>query len=269
MITRETVLILGAGASIPFGFPSGYRLLQEICRKPDAILYRKKFKVLEFCGFAQSQIDEFRTKLARSGHTSVDAFLEHRTEYIDVGKAAIAAVLIPYERTENLFEDMSENNWYQYLWGCLNVPVEEFESNRLSIVTFNYDRSLEQYLFTVLKNSYDLTDQAAAAKLNNIPIIHVHGRLGHLEWQPLHSLPVPYDSRSTQELIAMASKNIKIIHEDITEDKEFNEAHKLIESAKKIVFLGFGYNRTNLERLGVGNVTLLPLRQPTRFYERI
>ncbi len=33
MIEIETVLVLGAGASIPFGFPSGQNLVDIICTK--------------------------------------------------------------------------------------------------------------------------------------------------------------------------------------------------------------------------------------------
>jgi hypothetical protein len=32
MIKRPTVLILGAGASVPFGFPSGRQVLDDVCR---------------------------------------------------------------------------------------------------------------------------------------------------------------------------------------------------------------------------------------------
>jgi hypothetical protein len=57
-------------------------------------------KALTNCGFAPQLIENFRTAFFRSGKNSVDAFLEHRTEFSAVGKAATAAVLLHCESEE-------------------------------------------------------------------------------------------------------------------------------------------------------------------------
>ena len=46
---------------------------------------------------------------------------------------------------------------------------------------------------------------------------------------------------------------IKIIHEDIDDnrDADFSKAKLLLESAEKIYFMGFGFNKLNVERLGI------------------
>ena len=36
----------------------------------------------------------------------------------------------------------------------MNTPFEDFEKNLVSVITFNYDRSLEQFLFISLKSRY-------------------------------------------------------------------------------------------------------------------
>jgi len=264
MITKKTVLVLGAGASMPFGFPSGREIVEHICQKltphtdqPVRRKYPPTFSVLLNCNFTSTQITNFKDALSRSGQTSVDAFLEHRTKFIDVGKSAIAAVLLPFERTDLLFKEMRTkriNNWYEYLFSQLSTSFDRFDRNALSIITFNYDRSLEHYLFTALKNSYGKTDKECAEKLNIIPIIHVHGKLGDFEWQHPHPSPVPYDSYSSNmdsEMVSRASKKIKIIHENIAEDIEFKQAHQLLSEAARVYFLGFGFNQTNLERLQI------------------
>ncbi len=56
---------------------------------------------------------------------------------------------------------------------------------------------------------------------------------------------------STDALHAAADR-IKIIHEDITgRDEEFSQAKALLKNAERIYFLSFGYNATNMSRLGV------------------
>lgn len=181
MIQKRTVLILGAGASAPYGFPLGQGLLNDIC---NTLFNKEDMKKLFWeMGFDEEIRNEFIQALRFSGRTSVDAFLEHRKEFLDVGKAAIAAALIPFERHESLFpEDLK---WYQYLFMKLNTSFEEFDLNLISIITFNYDRLIEHYLFTALKNSYGQSDERCAEKLSNIPIIHLYGRLGYLPWLSL------------------------------------------------------------------------------------
>ena len=44
----------------------------------------------------------FIIQLQRAATSSIDAFLEGRPEFIGIGKAVIAALLIPSERMENL-----------------------------------------------------------------------------------------------------------------------------------------------------------------------
>lgn len=267
MITEKTVLVLGAGASIPFDFPSGKELVKQICnmlRDDNKNIYLSFFTL----GFQIEKVKNFRKALSLSGQRSVDAFLEYRTEFIDVGKAAIAMVLLPFEKTTSLFDLEMDKNWYEHLFGELNTSFEEFGKNNLSIITFNYDRSIEHYLFTALQKTHGKSDKDCAEKLSSIPIIHVHGKLGDFEWEPNHPLPVPYDLKEPLESdrIKRASKKIKIIHENIAEDSEFKQAHQLLSEAARVYFLGFGYHPTNLNRL-IGNLQCRNVQIDGTMYE--
>lgn len=51
---------------------------------------------------------------------SVDAFLEHRTEFLAIGKAATAAVLVGFENPWQLFR-YDDQNWLLYLYNNLNT----------------------------------------------------------------------------------------------------------------------------------------------------
>lgn len=246
MIERETVLILGAGASIPYQFPSGRDLTRNVVAALEPAA-SSELTILEELGFARSDTDAFCTALRYSGKSSVDAFLEHRTEFIPVGKAAMAAALVPLEKVAKLF--MRDNSWYDYLYSRMNCPLDAFGSNRLSVVTFNYDRSLECYLHTALTNSYGLDEESAASALEAIPIVHVHGQLGVLPWQAGEGPRRPYEPDATPEAVKIAADSIRVIHEAEDNDPVLIEARRLIDGAEAVVFLGFGYHEQNVRRL--------------------
>lgn len=254
MIAKKTVLVLGAGASMPFGFPSGRKLVALIV---DMLQNQESqtFNLLIDHAHERDHIIDFRENLVLSGRSSVDEFLEYRTDFVNVGKESIAAALLSFEKTANLFDVHMDANWYQYLFGQLNTSFEDFVRNELAIITFNYDRSLEHYLFTSLKHSYKKDDEECAERLNKIPIVHVHGKLGRFSWEKSHHSIVPYDASSHPDklglMVGRGGENIKIIHESIEGDPEFDEAYKLLEAAERIYFLGFGFHEINLKRLRV------------------
>jgi len=102
MIENKTVLVLGAGASVPFGFPTGQGLKDQVCAQ--TLQYPEKIQLLETLGFDKNKIARFRTALENSGRSSVDAFLEYREDFLDIGKTAISATLLPFEKTTGLFK---------------------------------------------------------------------------------------------------------------------------------------------------------------------
>ena len=186
MITEKTVLILGAGASMGFHYPSGPQLKQLI-RNMLGNKSRSEYRTLHQLVPEAEKIQTFVKALSKSGRTSIDAFLENRRDLMQIGKYAIAIALLKKEVETSLFatenEITKEKNWYDYLFGRMNGSFDEFANNKIAFVTFNYDRSLEHYLFESLKNSYGKTDEEVTAVLKKIPIIHVHGQLGNLLWQ--------------------------------------------------------------------------------------
>lgn len=81
MITKRTVLILGAGSNVHLGYPLGTGLVSEICSRARAKLYSKE--VAE--KFSPEQIETFWKRLSRSGFPSIDAFLEHNPSDSELG----------------------------------------------------------------------------------------------------------------------------------------------------------------------------------------
>lgn len=247
MITKPTVLVLGAGASAPYGFPVASELKQKICEAfaQDSVAIRL---LHEGSQISTSMFFEFREAFRKSGQPSVDAFLEHRPEFIEVGKLAIAYCLMPYESEETLFggEGTRGGDWYQYLSTKLNASFEKFGDNRLSVITFNYDRSLEHYLFVTLQNTHGRSDDDCADALRKIPIIHVYGQLSRHPYPD--KLARPYSpERDRYKYVGYAAGGITLLHDKI--QPEIEAARQMLKAAERVCFLGFGYHQLNLEKL--------------------
>lgn len=97
MIAARTVLILGAGASKPYGFPLGVELTASILEGLGSDERNGLSRMLRACGFDSEEIDRFRNRLSALGTKTVDRFLEHQPEFLKIGRTAIAATLVPCE----------------------------------------------------------------------------------------------------------------------------------------------------------------------------
>jgi hypothetical protein len=246
MIKTPTVFVLGAGASMPYGFPSGDTLAADICQAN-----RDR---LEPFGVGPKEYEEFAKQLRASDQASVDAFLEHRQKFIKVGKLAIAFHLIGCEATGRL--QYPHRDWYTWLLNRMTAaaPFENFNENKVSFITFNYDRSLEHYLFTALSARYGKSNEEIAKALNGFPFVHVHGRMGYLPWQKSDTetgKPREYNTEPTPEAVAVAADGIKIISENIDDSPEFEKARQLMSGAMRIGILGFGFHPVNMRRLRI------------------
>lgn len=209
--------------------------------------------LLRACGHRTEDIQTFGDELVRSAQPSVDAFLEHRADLLEVGKAAIAASLIPFETVESLAPAAENMRWYEYLWQQMNAPAGRFADNQLTIVTFNYDRSLEFFLFHAIQKTYGLADHQVVALLATLPIIHVHGSLGRPR-SPGQTAGMSYENSLTPQRIQRAAAGIRVVHEATEPDDVFSEVHRALEQAEVVCLLGFAYHRANLQRLKLPRV---------------
>ena len=258
MITKNTVLILGAGASRPYGFPSGDELARKLLRPT-----RKTLRLLREIGLSMGDFRSFRDAFTKFDQGSVDAFLEHRhAEFGEIGKLLIAASLIECEEPLELSSSTGEREgkWYRTLF-CdyllrqdSDRSIEAFKQNNLTVLTYNYDRSLEQWLVNQFTSLWRLQEDDALDLLAHLPIIHLHGQLGELcPDEPDNPLPEslklrPYNTSLSTDSLKTGAAGIRIIHEEPKGD-EFRRAGEALREAEAVVFFGFGYHPTNVQRL--------------------
>jgi hypothetical protein len=255
MIFTKTVLILGAGASKPYEFPTGGELVSLVGNEfaLPTFLRAEKIMPAEYRPF----VDRFR----KAQPSSIDEFLEHNPTLADIGRLAIAFHLLPAEYNScGLLEDLNKlDHWYRYLKAKMGGPLDALADNALRIVTFNYDRSLEHYLYETLRRSYESVDDAKCAKIvERIPVLHVYGSLGSLPWQSA-SDGIAYGASGpnmTREEVERAGKNIKVLHEGAGDEvqRNFETAQEWLKWADRVLFLGFGFHRDNVQRLAFNKI---------------
>ena len=334
MINNDTVLVLGAGASIDYGFPSGEQLIENIINylegKIQALPHKKRIFValILYKHFQKNKtektlrdcyrtVEEFISTFKNASPASIDDFLDKNTreEFKIIGKICVVIAISRCEDSETdfmtawkdtgtshryfneLHDSASRSNytlprghlelirgWYNFLWKKIYEGNIENNLSKLTFITFNYDRSLERFLYTRLINLLNLKEDDAIELFNESVVIHhVYGQLGFLKWQKdckvindyktldfgllrarLDSFRVIDTERFADNLNALPSKLAKEENDyldkilSITgEIKTYTEAvkqphpkiSKRILNATRIFFLGFGYHKQNLKWL--------------------
>lgn len=261
MIEYSSVFVLGAGAHVSYGFPSGQSLKEAcvVCASEGSGDDKSDFAFWRFGetqGVHPQQIsgtecDEFIIALSKCGHPSIDAFLNvnrHRKDFQIIGKATIAQVLLSVEQERESTEESkshaeSDDDWLSYLFAEMLDGVsssDEFGmTSKVGFVTFNYDRFLERWLFERIKHSFTLDNDKAFELLGRIPVHHVYGTLGAFD-------PNYYVADANW---IEAAKNIKTIFDAEHDPVALNTCKDLIANAEKICLLGFGFHQENIQLL--------------------
>jgi hypothetical protein len=238
MLPKRTCLLLGAGASTHLGFPLGQELRQKMLfellghkDKPHEVLHEDFRKGGE-------DLKLLFERFSFGNWNSPDAFLATHTEFLQTGKYLICYCLAQFEQPWGV---TASEGWYKQLIQAIHVEdPHRLKDNQLSIVTFNYDRSIDFRLHKYIEQHFCLPTQKAWELLEqSIPIVHVHGSLGsYPRWQ--------YGDTSN---LWERGQEIKIVSELQDDTPEFQEASRLLNEAERVIVLGFGFNTDNVRRL--------------------
>lgn len=201
--TRNITFITGAGASVPYGYPSGERLVEDIINSLNPnYVYRIPIKTKNeyncqytinyyhqpfldysfYTSFNEKIYVEFKKKLETHFPQSIDIFLENNPQFRDIGKFAITNIIYKYESVNNIIYN-KEEHWLRYLFGKIFKRKEDFDKYQLSFITFNYDRIIEYYLWDYINNAFELNGFEANDLYKKVNIIHLHGKIGTLKFE--------------------------------------------------------------------------------------
>lgn len=265
---RKYVFIIGAGASMPYGFPSGDGLFNSIRSEFTETVWdcyetgnKETSNPERFPEYSKAA--RFCEALEYLSGVSIDKYLNINKTYKDIGVQAIATTILKYEGNSKLLD--ITDDWYTHLFMKLTEGLDDPKSllkigdNKVGFITFNYDRSLEYYLHRnlaiFLEHSATSHEEVNMA-FSKLTFIHVYGKVGHLPFQLDHSdeeNPIIEYGSSYPTFLAnghRAAKLIEVMYDTRKESNEINRAQELILGADKIFFLGFGFDELNLKILG-------------------
>jgi hypothetical protein len=254
VISKNTVLVLGAGASEPYALLTGGELKNRIISQVADTSMPIGRAVVE-AGFLSDSVTTFRDKL-RMAPLSIDRFLQTQPSFLELGKFAIAAALLPCEDESRFLNPLSSGDWYSYLLGNLLPPAfDDLRSNKLSVITFNFDRSFERRLYLAIRDTYDADEDVWRRLAQTFPIVHVHGMLGRPRWLETsdtgHAPPAAlnYGEIVTVTQLKECATQIHLVHQS-GDTGELKRAKLLIEPADIVAFIGFSFDPDNLAKIG-------------------
>jgi hypothetical protein len=251
------VLILGAGASNHYGFPLAAGIVTRVSGDADGLRARA-----QTFGLEPKVYERVVERLLNSGCTSVDQFAEYLDDAADIitAKALIAYHLGICEVRGALRSERAGGHWYRLLANQLIGPtLEGFPQRDIAVVTFNYDRSLEQYLLDCLTARFGERHSEAdiRAALLRLPIIHIYGRMGYLPGFAKPDEPErAFERIETRVQMDAAIAGMHLLRElrGAPGRGERDAARECLRDATgHVVFLGFAFAQENLEALDLVN----------------
>jgi len=273
MIEKRTVFILGAGASCPYGFPTARGLRAKIIGNfvsaYEALLHARQIPGVDVANGGYPSITEakqFVSHFDESSTESIDLFLSRHPQFERIGKIAIALALLKAEHESQFRERVKNSNedWYFYLFNRLTRELagrdayRQFGNSNVAFITFNYDRSLEYFLFTSLLHAFEGADPLTVEdQILHIPIVHVYGQIAPLK---LHdrsgedSLNYGRDINQFSEINFLNVINSLYVVREERANPGLERVRSEISKAGRILFLGFGYADENLRALGLPDI---------------
>lgn len=276
MKVKELTIVIGAGGSAPYGFPTGKELkllaIEALSRRNGA--YRAVMRVAGAFKFQAGDVTKFCTMLVEDDlNDSIDAFVQSQAgksgfAVISSIAKAITAVLIAERESIAMLID---EDWYTVLLKKMvsgNNTMDTFRQNKVNIITFNFDRSFEEYFMLKLAQQFGVSEfQIGSYLASNFQVIHMQGSLGPLWARSTASRPYSADL-DTGDLV-QAAKSIKFITDDTTTPEQetlIDEARAIIARSDIVDFIGVGFHALNMQLLGMGGGNVLASLQDNKYF---
>lgn len=274
LFRKPTVFVLGAGASAEFGFPQGTGLVKEIqtlmtwsqddwghLTGPGRQLFAD---AIETFGTQKVVFDAAKQLCLGLAHfKSIDDFLDQRQGdevLIQVAKSAIAQIILSHEKASPLSSLHANRSlsvagltktWLAKLirMAIQGVPLSQLQSvfKNVTFISFNYDRSLEQFLVFAISEAWGIPLEQSNSLIANVAIHHVYGSLGKL--YGFGSRPIQFGATLLAPDVRTLSQSIRTYTETVDDVVEAKTIRDAIAKAEKIVFLGCGFHRQNIDIL--------------------
>lgn len=293
MFDRKTVFILGAGASWHYNYPTGDDLVSCVLSKTENLIncYKRDngrgisntINVIcnvmgEETGY-QSVIDflqNFYDRLKYVNPPVIDYFFHSNEDLRDIGKLMIAWVVLEreaeFEKHGNLNREEDrdpvrrerhsvKDDWYRFilykmLLGCNSY--DDVFNNNVSFITFNYDVSLDHFLYKGLKQiSFMKSTMVNTNKVKDDLRKRIHHVYGFVRDNDQFSeidkafVKVTDETVRGKEPIVTAAYNASQSIDTIAGQKRVipEDVLEKIAKAQDVYILGFGFDALNCDGL--------------------
>lgn len=239
---REITSLFERGGVIQLaGYPSTIDLSNEEIERAVPLKKLETFK-------------NFLTSLTNADCPGLDDFLinysekSHNNHYYLLGKLLISYFIYQHELKPTIFKD----DWIQiYLNSFFG---DTFDEERIKkgdvhkIYTFNYDllfeRKIFKYIFERNKQANPNHAEQVSKLVDSIQIRHIYGSLQ----KPVSNSFDYYDERFREQNITKSAQQISLVRNGY-EWGQKTQFQKDWDSCNQILFLGFSFNKTNLNTL--------------------
>jgi hypothetical protein len=315
MTNKSLVLVLGAGSSKEVGLPIGTELkatisdLLNFVYDADGALLSGDAEILqsvlsfsqgnEPSGFKASEFPDACRNICRAMPLaiSIDNYIDSQSSSQAIpacAKLAIVKAILSAENKSRLalkrraFASpamdflQSEDSWFNVFFKLLtqNCQIDNLPDRlqKVGIITFNYDRCFEHFMFHALQSYYVIDEHKARMLMQCLDIFHPYGSVGKLPWTKTE-LTQEQNSAGTcpQEFInfggVVTPKNLHTLATGIntfsegTNSEELHELRDMLRLSDRVAFLGFAFHELNLDLLFCDNAgTKLGLQVNQKIY---
>lgn len=280
MVNKETVIVVGAGASKEFNLPTGDELKNEIINllKPRKGFYGVNNEIIMYSirSYARNNsIPDLESKLIESASRivealplslSIDNLIDtHRGDKeIEVcGKLAIVKSILESERQSSIYIDPRshdkidfenlDNNWLISLFKLIteNCVFDDLPDrlSKIRLIIFNYDRCVEHFLYHAFQRYYGAGRIEVKKLFESLKIYHPYGTVGTLPWMELDN-QIYFGDQPNGKQVASLIEGLRTFTEGVNpEEGNINKIRRAFNSANRIIFLGFAYLDLNMQLL--------------------
>lgn len=272
MFHKRTVIVVGAGASAEAGLPIGSGLAKKIAgllRIPrDWAAVGDEHKTFANALRAnRAEHNDFDACLELSHQivnglgaiSSIDRYIDkhrHDTRLAQIAKAAIVHTILEAERGSRIFNGNAPSggdplpglaaSWY-FPFGDMivdEIPLQEIDRlfANLTIICFNYDRCIEEFLAHWLARVYAIDLTRCRQIATRLTIIRPYGQVAPLN-------VVAFGDTDLLSASFALGQNINTFTEQIGDRDLISRIKDAISEAEIIAFLGFGFHPQNMEIL--------------------
>lgn len=282
-MSKNTVFIIGAGASSEANLPFGDELKIEISQLLDMryddfgtkLEHGDYLIVNALRNFIQrhdGKRGDINSYLFKAWHIrdalplaiSIDNFIDAHRDDDKIAlccKLAIVRSILQAEKNSLLYFEEQKTNpnidfdsltktWYTPFFQLLtencdkNELKDRFKS--IALIIFNYDRCIEHFMLNALKKYYDISEEKAAEIVNYLNIFHPYGSVGTLKWSDQKSYTKFGADLNPQQLLDISQKIKTFAEGTDPESSEILKIREHMSTANRLVFMGFAFHKLNM-----------------------